>query len=562
MRSGAPFLRTRFSGSHLIFVCAFFFLVSSASAESSIRRQDSVKPKAVSVSPEEVKAHRISEIRPIRTALSIEPFESMEFEIIVDESGAVISLECTQGPDKFEPEATAQIKALKYRPFERDGASVRATFSEYIQILPLEKPPTRHVPFPQIVDRASVRMSLSRSACMGDCPAYKVTISGDGTVNYEGDFNVAVKGQHRAFISSDAVSNLIAEFRAADFFSMNPRYSLSATDLPTFVLSFAADGKTTEVVDYLGEAVGMPEAITRLEQEIDRVSHSARWVEGNGDTFRSLADEKFDFKSDEAADVLREAASRGEAELVRSLLSEGTPVKASGDGEPDALGSAAKSDHLDVAQLLLAAPGLKWSRESLNLALIEGAATGDVELIKLLIKKGANPRAEVSNDAADWPSAIYAAAVSGHPAAVQEILKYRPHLNVRDAQGSPIILAASDWRVTDDDDSTGRAAVIAALVRAGADVNARDENGDTALHSTIDGELAKALIAAGADVNAKDNDGDTPLTRTVALDVARALVEAGANTSISNDDGKTIFDIAPNRNWGNLSFLGQPPQKH
>jgi hypothetical protein len=44
--------------------------------------------------------------------------------------------------------------------------------------------------------------------------------------------------------------------------------------------------------------------------------------------------------------------------------------------------------------------------------------------------------------------------------------------------------------------------------------------------------------------------------------VARALVEAGANTSISNDDGKTIFDIAPNRNWGTLSFLGQPPQKH
>ena len=45
---------------------------------------------------------------------------------------------------------------------------------------------------------------------------------------------------------------------------------------------------------------------------------------------------------------------------------------------------------------------------------------------------------------------------------------------------------------------------------AGADVNAKNQNGSTPLHEAATKDVAELLIAEGADVNAKD-DGWTPL---------------------------------------------------
>ena len=78
--------------------------------------------------------------------------------------------------------------------------------------------------------------------------------------------------------------------------------------------------------------------------------------------------------------------------------------------------------------------------------------------------------------------------------------------------------------------------LIRALVRAGADVNARGGvTRATALHMAARRgyvEIAGALLDCGAEMEAKDNKGDTPLQRAVNCRkdmVAQLLVERGAS---------------------------------
>ena len=85
------------------------------------------------------------------------------------------------------------------------------------------------------------------------------------------------------------------------------------------------------------------------------------------------------------------------------------------------------------------------------------------------------------------------------------------------------------------------------LIKAKADVNARNQNGRTALHvAALNGhkDCLEALIKANADVNAVDKNGWTPLH--IALEknpkLAFYLIKAGAAVNIENNDKKTALD--------------------
>ena len=102
----------------------------------------------------------------------------------------------------------------------------------------------------------------------------------------------------------------------------------------------------------------------------------------------------------------------------------------------------------------------------------------------------------------------------------------------------------------------GDTRAIESLLAAGADVNAKAENGITPLHeaaqySTWNAGAIETLISAGADVNARESDGYTPLHVAVMFDfsgvlvhVIEALVAAGANVAIRNNAGDTPLDLA------------------
>lgn len=93
----------------------------------------------------------------------------------------------------------------------------------------------------------------------------------------------------------------------------------------------------------------------------------------------------------------------------------------------------------------------------------------------------------------------------------------------------------------------GKIDQVKALIEAGADANATDEDGRTALMCAAGKghfDVVNLLIEAGADANTTDEDGGTALMEAALfghLDVARLLIENGANVNIKDKWGKTAL---------------------
>jgi ankyrin repeat protein len=83
----------------------------------------------------------------------------------------------------------------------------------------------------------------------------------------------------------------------------------------------------------------------------------------------------------------------------------------------------------------------------------------------------------------------------------------------------------------------------------GADANAREPDGTTALHWAVhydDADLVRALIAAGADVAARNDYGATPMSEAAIVGnvaVLDALLDAGVDADAANVEGQTPLMI-------------------
>lgn len=120
--------------------------------------------------------------------------------------------------------------------------------------------------------------TLEREPCFGFCPVYKVAVHADGTVKYEGIRSVKTKGEATGSIGAEGVEQLHAAFAAADYFNLQDEYvRMEITDLPYANTSYTKDGRSKAVRHYAGDRTA-PEALTKLEQEIDRIVNIEQWI--------------------------------------------------------------------------------------------------------------------------------------------------------------------------------------------------------------------------------------------------------------------------------------------
>ena len=206
-------------------------------------------------------------------------FESyLTFEIVVSADGRVESATPVGDERRHLDGGRAIEMARRFKPWTQDGKNIRVRVEDDVALLPPERWALVPRSFPERWGLKGVKIELLRTVCYGRCPAYSVTIRGDGSVHFNGERYVQMLGAHDAHIASEAVLELVRQFEKAQFFAADDKYIAEVTDNPTYILTLTVAGKKKSVTDYVGEQVGMPLVITDLENAVDETAGTERLI--------------------------------------------------------------------------------------------------------------------------------------------------------------------------------------------------------------------------------------------------------------------------------------------
>ncbi len=410
-------------------------------------------------------------------------------------------------------------------------------------------------PFPEI-DRAKLRITLERTGCFGSCPRYLVSIDGQGNVvfdtgptseemglgdrpDYSIDTGVRVAGKYWTKITGEQVDAIITQFENVGFFELEDEYVSQVTDNPTYVVSIDTGNGKKSIVDYAGGDVGMPAVVTRLEEAIDEAAGTDRWIKGTPDVIPLLKALDTDFSGMIGLELMDAAAERNDIATMVQLKSLGAPLYIR-DG-PNPFRSAAFKGHNQAAlwllkngaavepsaydEALIAAVSLArhvpfrflsrdprsrniGQRKATELLTI-AAKNADVSLVTFFLNRGANAGGLVDSTSASDPPLFEAAngeLLNDNQFGVEERRKVVAILLRAGAS-----IAHSQYGHPQSILWGGEDPVIAEmLIKAGANPNFRDDEGEHILFSIYDDDVAMVLIAHGADLEAvRPSDGMT-----------------------------------------------------
>jgi cytohesin len=238
--------------------------------------------------------------------------------------------------------------------------------------------------------------------------------------------------------------------------------------------------------------------------------------------------------------AIQQAAADGDVAKLTALLDAGVSPDArttDQDGRPLAI--ACLHDRVAAAKLLVARKAHVNDDGEGEPPLEAAVESGDPALVTWLAQHGADVKA------LDAKTPLLAKAASG--AVVEVLLRLGATHGLKDAKNG-VLLAQADGKHAD---------VVRALIAGGARVDTRDDTYDaTPLHHVswsweeAAPEIARALIDAGADPEARDDEGMTPLMRAIGtgygaahLGVAKLLVPHTSLTDTTTN-GFTALHLA------------------
>jgi hypothetical protein len=126
---------------------------------------------------------------------------------------------------------------------------------------------------------------LERRMCFGWCPDYTLRLHGSGRVEYVGRHFVCDFGERESTADTLEVRRLVEAMLTAGFIGLAWNPGALMTDHETVVTTLHHDGRAFRVSHYHGDP-GAPRWLSSMEEEIDRVAGSARWLPITGEDWR------------------------------------------------------------------------------------------------------------------------------------------------------------------------------------------------------------------------------------------------------------------------------------
>lgn len=236
-------------------------------------------------------------------------------------------------------------------------------------------------------------------------------------------------------------------------------------------------------------------------------------------------------ENDDETAIMR-AAQYGNFEVVKMLFYAGANVNALTNGGYFALWNAANQGWQEIHDYLAPLTSLELRKEAEELLpkglifrqrlndqftedFIGAAAIRDVNAVVDAIKNGVNINAFGS----DENTALYIAANLGHLVIVSILVEAGADLEIgRESDSTTPLMAAAGTlglaksKFGSPEMEKNLLEIIALLLKAGANVNAKTTEGWNALEAAANSgsiEAVQLLLSAGADVNSRDNWGDT-----------------------------------------------------
>lgn len=228
------------------------------------------------------------------------------------------------------------------------------------------------------------------------------------------------------------------------------------------------------------------------------------------------------------------AAGKNKFEICKLLIEKGAEVNAKDDNGATALMIAANNGSFDVVKLLVKNGAETNAKDNQNrtalLKAVISNSSESVNVVEFLLKNGA--KIDDKNKTLDL---LHAAAIEG----TLETFKFLIHkFNFNHKQYNDILLRlaalndrrfSSVWQIMVEN----RFEKMDFLLKKGADINAKDEKGNTALiyaAQSGDEKLIRKLLDKGADINVRNKKKQT------ALDLAKETLKQGVPPQYSDSE--------------------------
>jgi hypothetical protein len=147
--------------------------------------------------------------------------------------------------------------------------------------------PARNIELSHAQNLDSATVELSRGPCYGTCPAYTITVHGDGQVQYVGQQGPSrIQTKKSGAIGREKVAQILHVLDDVEFITLEGRAFTWAYDTPTIGVRTSVDGKTKQVAsdaDFVGAPKGRQARFVEAAGKIDSILASSTWLKCEGD---------------------------------------------------------------------------------------------------------------------------------------------------------------------------------------------------------------------------------------------------------------------------------------